>query len=55
MEISSSSGLVYVDIRQLVSIKPEYQWAIHARYQKLILKNHSKIDKNVEARSIPLE
>ena len=43
-----------VDVRQLVSVEPDYEWEIHSRYQKLVLQNYWGIVKIVEARKIPL-
>ena len=43
-----------VELNQLVPITPEYEWEVHARYQRLVLKNHEEIDAYVENRSLPL-
>ena len=42
------------DCKQLIPAKPDYEWEVHARYQRLILKNHVEIDRYVRNRSLPL-
>ena len=43
-----------VELNQLVPIETEYEWEVHARYQRLKLKNYEEIDTYVENRSLPL-